>query len=155
MQTRKTYDALSVANRLLDLSEPSGGLTPMQVIKLTYFCHAWMLGLHGRPLLNTEVEAWQYGPVIPSVYRAFKRYRDKKIRVCANAPAVRFEYDKDADSIIRQVFDRYGGCDGPKLSNLTHAKDSPWDLVWSSKQRNTKIPNDVIRKYYAAKIRGH
>ena len=37
----------------------------MQVLKLVYYCHAWMLGLYGRPLIRQPIEAWRYGPVVP------------------------------------------------------------------------------------------
>ncbi|WP_131993555.1 type II toxin-antitoxin system antitoxin SocA domain-containing protein [Dokdonella fugitiva] len=40
----------------------------MQLLKLVYLCHAWTLGLLGRPLLREEVQAWRYGPVFPALY---------------------------------------------------------------------------------------
>ena len=42
--------------------------TPMHVIKLVYLAHGWMLGFTSRALINEAVEAWTYGPVVPSTY---------------------------------------------------------------------------------------
>jgi len=46
----------------------------MQLIKLVYIAHGWTLGLYNQPLIGKQVEAWTYGPVIPSVYHDFKHY---------------------------------------------------------------------------------
>ncbi len=54
------YDARNVANQLIDRSIRDGNsLTPLQIIKLVYFCHSWMLGFHGVPLVTQRVEAWK------------------------------------------------------------------------------------------------
>ena len=67
--------ALGVADRLIHLSlEDEMSVTPMQVQKLTYFCHAWMLGLDGVPLFRDAVEAWEYGPVIRELYHQLRHY---------------------------------------------------------------------------------
>ena len=50
--------AILASSRLLHLGNQSGaGLTPMQVLKLVYISHGWMLGLHQRPLFEEDVEA--------------------------------------------------------------------------------------------------
>ncbi|MBV9510077.1 MAG: DUF4065 domain-containing protein, partial [Caulobacteraceae bacterium] len=70
------HDSRTVANRFLELARERGQmLTPMQLLKLVYIAHGWMLGLAGRPLIRDEVQAWQYGPVIPPLYNAVRSYR--------------------------------------------------------------------------------
>ena len=64
------HTALAVADTLVRLArENEIPITPMQVQKLTYFSHAWNLGLGYGPLFQDAVESWQYGPVIRSVYQ--------------------------------------------------------------------------------------
>src|SRR5204863_6873805 len=68
-----TYDPKSIANYFIDLAIAEGKqVTPLQLIKLVYIAHGWHLGLTGQPLINEPPEAWQYGPVIPSLYHALK-----------------------------------------------------------------------------------
>src|SRR5687767_12203236 len=68
-----TYDPKSIANYFIDLAAAEGKkLTPLQLIKLVYIAHGWYLGLTGKPLINESPQAWQYGPVIPSLYHALK-----------------------------------------------------------------------------------
>ena len=69
------HDARSVANELIRRAHDAGrDITPMQVVKLAYYCHAWMLGLYHRPLLEQPIEAWRYGLVVPEIYRSLRRY---------------------------------------------------------------------------------
>ena len=49
-------------------------LTPMEVNKLVYISHGWMLALHDESLISEKIEAWKHGPVIPSLYHKFKMY---------------------------------------------------------------------------------
>ena len=46
----------------------------MKLQKLAYYAHGWNLGLTGEPLLDEQIQAWSYGPVVFSVYKAFQEY---------------------------------------------------------------------------------
>lgn len=145
------HGALSVGNKLIALAHEAGhAITPMQVIKLTYFCHAWMLGLYGRPLLDEPVEAWQYGPVIPEIYRNLRRYGAGPVtRQIHNVKEA--DFDAIELDLIGQVSSKYGRLTGPQLSTMTHAPGTPWHQVW--KGRKTHIPDYMIQRFYEAQAR--
>ena len=151
------HDARSVANQLIrrGLAEQKN-LTPMQVQKLVYFCHAWMLALCQRPLIEQPIEAWRYGPVVPDVYRSLRRYGGEPVR--REIPDVQDrEFDHQESSIIAQVFDLYSDFNGPQLSAMTHAVGTPWDQIWTRYGRsfdNAVIPDTIIEDYYAAEAQG-
>ena len=64
------HDSNKIANEFLRLAKESGqSLTPMQLLKLVFIAHGWMLGLYGEPLISDDVQAWKYGPVIPDLYQ--------------------------------------------------------------------------------------
>lgn len=129
-----------------------GDVTPMQLIKLTYIAHGWMLGLTGKVLLDEQVEAWQYGPVIPTLYHAIKHYRSLPVR---SLPAPQVEFTAVERSILDQVVDIYGKFTGIQLSAMTHQPGTPWEISWSRAGKNAAIPNDLIETYYKAKsVRG-
>lgn len=136
-----------VANRLLALARVAGReLTPMQLLKLVFLCHAWMLGLYNQPLIRDKIQAWKYGPVIPDLYRAVCAYKDQPITrliPCGEGTFTAIEED-----LIRQVFDAYGFYSGPQLSDITHEPGSPWDHVWTRGGRNQQIPDNIIENYY-------
>ncbi len=141
------HDCRAVANRFLDLAWKSGdALTPMQVLKLVYIAHGWMLGLYGRPLIRDEVQAWQYGPVIPVLYNAMRDYGGAP--VTAQLRAEREDFTEFESDIISQTYAEYGAKSGPALSRLTHADGTPWDLTYRPGAFGIVIPTDLIEDHY-------
>ena len=147
-----THDARAVANSLLKKRFVEGArfFTPLQVNKLVYFCHGWMLGLHKKPLIREYVEAWAYGPVVPIVYRALKNFGGEPISdPIAGVPEA--DFDEFEDDLVKQVCEKYGRLSGIRLSALTHAPGTPWEQVWKPQSRNLVIPNELIQRHYAEK----
>ncbi len=67
------YDPRAVANLMLDEAKRCGiNISNLALQKLLYFAHGIYLTKTKRPLVSGYFEAWQYGPVHPAVYRAFK-----------------------------------------------------------------------------------
>lgn len=146
---KKGHSPLAIAQHVIDHCARTGinnSLTPMQVLKLVYLAHGWMLGIHGRPLINQDVEAWTYGPVVPTLYHALKVFGS---RVVDCVPGVRVEQlDGQEESIVGQVCKVYGERSGVELSTLTHQAHSPWDVTWRKYGKSAVIPNDVIEEHY-------
>lgn len=143
------HNALSVANLLISKGvEQENCLTPLQVIKLTYFCQGWMLGLYGRPLFRQAIEAWRYGPVVADVYYALKHYGKDSVR-CVIPGVTEANLDELESDIVDQVYDCYGNMGGWELSRLTHMMGTPWD-TFNPQGGQTEIPNGEIEKYYAS-----
>ena len=143
----ESYSAVTVAQRYINLAaEAKKTLTPMQLIKLVYLAHGWMLAAIGRPLLEESVEAWEYGPVLRSLYEKVKTFRSQPVvgPLCEDCDDI----DSEADDIINQVFGLYGHLDGISLSSLTHQADTPWDVTWRSLGKNGVISNDLIESHF-------
>lgn len=141
------HDSRSIANRFLALARERGdALTPMQLLKLVYIAHGWMLGLYSRPLIRDEVQAWQYGPVIRPLYNAVRTYGAGSISDDLAAPPEGL--DDYEDDVIKQVFEVYGAMSGPALSRLTHAPGTPWQLSYVPGEMGTSIPQDLIEDHY-------
>lgn len=142
------HDSRTVANRFLKLVREKGdSLTPMQVLKLVYIAHGWMLGLHGRPLIKDDVQAWQYGPVIPVLYSAMRRYGGSPVTTPVRAPTDD-RLSAEEDDIIAQVYGSYGQFSGPALSRLTHARGTPWALTYVPGEFGSSISQDLIEDHY-------
>lgn len=63
------YQANIIANFFVKKAqEEQIPLTLMKIIKLVYIAHGWHLAHKKSPLISEPVEAWPYGPVVPSVY---------------------------------------------------------------------------------------
>lgn len=145
-----SHSSLSVARYLLDRAEQDGRvLTPMKIIKLVYMAHGWMLGLYGRPLISDDAEAWRYGPVIPDLYQAVKRFGGKPVppdSICA--PDDETGFDHDEVSIMDQTMNIYGRRTAIRLSRMTHAPGTPWDTIYNKIGDQFVIPNDLIEEHY-------
>ena len=144
----KLHDARAIANSLIERGKRDGkSFDPLQLAKLVYFCHAWMLGLYGRELIKQDVRAWLYGPVVPPLYRSLKKFgRETVTEPISGFSAA--ELDDKERNIFDQVYEKYSNLTGVQLSHITHETGTPWDSVWSEKGRDSVISNNLIKEYY-------
>ncbi|PPB87197.1 Panacea domain-containing protein [Acinetobacter soli] len=145
------HTALQVANKIIAKgSELGKQYTPMQLIKLTYIAHGWMLGLFNESLFDDKVEAWKFGPVIPELYHQIKSYRNNPIT--APIPDVgESEFKENELRVIDYVLKAYENFDGVDLSRITHATGTPWDDTYfhdGGWYENVEIPTVLIQKHY-------
>lgn len=152
---------LAVANYFVQKSMNDGAeLTPMKLVKLTYIAHGWYLALSkGQPLISEAVQAWKYGPVVPGVYHAFKKYGVARITALEPSPVgIPVVHDPEVTRFLDRIWEVYKRYTGLELSTLTHQKDTPWDIVWNQKNGKENygeiIPNEIIREHYDRKIAG-
>jgi uncharacterized phage-associated protein len=159
------YDPRAIANYFLKVAaEHDQSLDPMKLQKLVYFANGWHLAIKDMPLINEQVEAWPYGPVIPSLYRAFRKFGNLPV----TAPAVRrdsaFEIVGVPDlgdvpdqaeftrAFLNRIWDIYGGYTSIQLSNETHLVGSPWHDVLTEYHgaipKRTDIPAGLMKRYF-------
>ena len=142
------HDARAVANEFIWRGVRAGRpVTPLAAIKLVYFSHAWMMALHEDDLIEEDVEAWKYGPVIPSVYHAIKGHGWRPVLERIRGVR-RADFNQTETDIIDQVWRKYGKFSGIYLSSLTHVPDAPWTKNWNPEEKNIVIPNKQIKDYY-------
>jgi uncharacterized phage-associated protein len=147
------HDARVIANFLLDYgADKRQPVTIMSLLKILFFAHAWHLAKTGRPLIGQPFEAWQHGPVSRVVYDQFKSSGAQPISARAtvlNVGTARYEVarweslDTETVNLLRNVFDYYSHFHPFRLSDLTHEKGSPWDVVWTEATRRA-VPGMVI-----------
>jgi uncharacterized phage-associated protein len=156
------YDGRMIANFLLDYGDERGRpLTVMSLLKILFFSHAWYLAKTGKPLVGQPFEAWKYGPVSRVVYDQFKDWGSNPIRSRAkvlNVSKAEYEVasyvgvDLGVIGLLRNVFDYYSQYHAFKLSDFTHEKGSPWELVWTEATRRAVpgmvISDDSIRDWF-------
>jgi uncharacterized phage-associated protein len=143
------HSAISVARYILSRRQAKGdAVTPMQLIKLVYIAQGYMLGQYGRPLFNEAVQAWEYGPVVPSVYHAVKNYRSSPVVGISQFFDSSVPFDDAERHVLDYVADAYGGVDGLTLSNATHQPGTPWTTTWQVAGQNAPISNDLIENFY-------
>jgi uncharacterized phage-associated protein len=140
------YEVQVVANGFLKLAKRDGEiLDPMKIQKLVYLTHGWNLAFHGEPFIAQAVEAWPYGPVIPTLYREFKQFRASPITKSATAPEDAADLDVKASALMEVVWGKYRPFSSIQLSMLTHEPGYAWDLTMKESGPFTIIRNELIR----------
>ena len=149
------YGAGAIANEFLDLAEGEGeALDAMKLQKLVYLAHGYHLAITGSPLIDEFVEAWRFGPVIPSLYHQFKSFGASPIAARAKGyephqgagrfvectleqfPQQNHEFTR---KLIRRVWGTYGPLTGVQLSNLTHQPGTPWHDTMEKAKREGRV----------------
>jgi uncharacterized phage-associated protein len=160
-----TYDGRAIANCVLDLADAEGiQLSNLALQKIVYFCHAWHLVETGDPLVKTEFEAWQHGPVLQYLYRQFKAFENQPIRARATAmnphsgkqELVPYQIDSDTIDRIKKVVGFYGKMEPWDLVDMSHEKGGPWYEVWNHSGKvnpGMKISHTAIHEFFLSAAR--
>jgi len=124
-------------------------ITNKKLQKLVYYAQVWHYVNFDEPLFSDKIEAWVHGPVVRSVYNAYKHYQfgtipSSEIDVIKNLPS-------NAQRIINAVWGVYGKYDADYLEVLTHS-ERPWqdarDGVADSERCTTAINMKSAKAFY-------
>lgn len=162
------YSAAAVGNEFLALGrQESIPIDQMKLQKLIFYAHAWYLAGKDEPLIEDEIEAWPWGPVVRSVYTqtvgcgrgpvsadltAFEKTGNSILDWTIRVPRIDSEEDKN---YIKAVWDIHKAFTGIQLSNSTHAPGEPWTVVkqqYGNLDSKPPIPSDLIKAIFKKKI---
>ena len=154
-------DPRGVCNLILDeaarLDRP---ITNLALQKLLYFAHGLHLVETKRPLVSGYFEAWQYGPVHPTAYNAFKSAGDKPIsfRAVRQSPLqtetqpIPNPTEPDVVACAQRIVHTYARMTPGRLVEISHAAGAPWFFVVNKARTSMafglRITDDVILEYF-------
>lgn len=140
---------LDVSRYFVRLSSPEWGdyLSNLKLQKLLYYAQGMHLALSGEPIFDEEIEAWDHGPVVPSMYQYFKGENSKSIPVDPEFDPLHCSLDKGQLDILKEVFDVYGQYSAWKLRNMTHS-EAPWKSIFKEGVFNQVISKELIKDYF-------
>lgn len=126
--------------------------SPMKLQKLCYYAQGYLLA-QGHELFPEDFQAWQHGPVIPSLYQRYRDFGWRSISgdVSFNEAEVSTHQNEEVSDIVAA----YGRYDGAALSTMTH-REAPWkdargDLP-ESESSTALMPKDSLRTFFATKL---
>ena len=109
----------------------SEGISNLKLQKLLYYAQGVYCGMVGSPLFRDELVAWTHGPVVESVYHAYKSFGSIPISIedtegltkedTENLEAI----DDETVGILEMVYEAFGQFSAWKLREMSH-QDSPW-----------------------------
>jgi uncharacterized phage-associated protein len=154
-------DARSVANEILVRAWDMGfEPTQIDIQKISYFLHGHHLIDHGVPMIKTEFEAFQYGPVQSVLLDEFRRWGDEPIRDLATkfdpVRRTREKLPQLEDNSIMETIDKYLALylEVPTfvMVDVTHSQGTPWSRTMQAARKSVnigmKISDDLIRSCF-------
>lgn len=146
-QDVKAYDVACFLSLLNNSYEDYGDvMTNLKLQKLVYYVQGFHLALFGKPLFDDEIYAWQYGPVVPSLYNKLRRFGKSEVQI---------QSDESLDDIftdvqkrlMQDVFEQLGQFSAWKLMHMTHS-ESPWRET----DINRVISHDKMIAFFKTKL---
>ena len=141
-----TYSALEVARYIIHHEAQQGRtVSNLRLQKLLYFVQAQFVvnATDGQPCFKDRMEAWDFGPVVPKVYRAYRYYGSAVIPYddCEQTSI------SSADGhLIDAMLNHCAKYSTPALVDITHAQD-PWKNAYRNGFDNEITPA-AIRTYF-------
>lgn len=121
----------------------------LQLQKVLYLAQMVYMGLNdGRKLADGFFEAWDYGPVEPSVYRKVRMFGSGAIRDVFHE-ARGFKVDDPRRTLLDDVCSDLLKMRPGELVEITHWKDGAWAKHYEPGIRGIPIPDaDIAAEYH-------
>ncbi len=144
-----TYKAIDIANKILSKAtnaEAEELICNLKLQKLLYYMQGFHLAYFGDPMFDDEIEAWMYGPVVPTVYDHFKRFGNSGIPYTGETITL----TKEEESLFNEVYRVYSAYSAVGLMNLTHS-ETPWKSVPTGV--GSKIDQNLMKTYFMKRLK--
>lgn len=139
--------AIKAMRRMCELRDWS--ISNLEVNKLLYFAHMIALGEHGRPLVSSNFEAWDLGPVLPDAYHKAKMFGAGPIKpFLFNGRGVVEKWEP----VFQRTLQEMGSFTGGRLVAESHWEHGAWALHYRPGSRGIEIPNDDIADEYRRRV---
>ena len=141
------YNALDIAKYFITLANPEAEdfITNLKLQKLLYYAQGFHLVLFGKPLFRESLEAWQYGPVVPDIYRIYKQYGSSPLPQPDDFKIE--QYDRQTQELLDEVYEVYGQYTAPTLRRFidreTPCQETPL---------NQEISHDLMKAYFETQL---
>lgn len=134
-----SYKAMDVAKYILSYcTKKDQSISNLQLQKILYYVQVDFFQKTGDELFSDEFEAWQFGPVVPSVYWRYCGHGAAPIRALLMKKTI----DDDDAKRIDPIIDEKSVLPPWDLVEETHKKGHAWDLTYKDGLGN----KDIIKK---------
>jgi len=147
-----TYIADQVASYLLTLpSSEDNDVSNLKLQKLCYYAQGLITAMRGgEPIFADTLEAWDHGPVVPSLYHRFKQFGSEPIPIVTDFNVDQIDLpDRKA---LDDIYEYYGQYSAWRLRNMTH-EEKPWIDAYRSKA-SRRITLEALVDFFAPQIDG-
>ena len=122
------------------------GVDALKLQKLMFLAAGEYLALTGETMFDERIEAWDYGPVVHTVYGTYKDTEGKSA-ITSAAKGDSSRLNDVARGCVDSVVGRFGDITGPGLIRITHQMD-PWVDAYKPGEYRTPIDNQAMYDYF-------
>ena len=141
------YTAKEIAQYVIWLcNKKKYSISNLKLQKILYFLQAEFLVEMGRPCFKDQMEAWDFGPVVPSVYFEYRVYGGSNIP-CTTTLRMMRTFSKKVRELIDGIVEECAKYSASTLADITHSQ-SPWIDAYNRPGINNPITNDSIINYF-------
>ena len=139
------YKALDIANKIISKTDLEHGdtISNLKLQKMMYYQQGFHLAYFGTPLFDEDIVAWQYGPVVPSVYKEYKSFESNSISTSKEGISL----SDDEEELFNNVYEEYNQFSAVALMKMTH-EESPWKTT----EINSVISRDKMMSFFKTQI---
>ena len=139
------YKALDIANKIISKTDLEHGdtISNLKLQKMMYYQQGFHLAYFGTPLFDEDIVAWQYGPVVPSVYQEYKSFESNSISTSKEGISI----SDDEEELFNNVYEEYNQFSAVALMKMTH-EESPWKTT----EINSVISRDKMAAFFKTQI---
>ena len=140
------YSVIDVAKYIILYCKQHGySISNLKLQKLLYFVQAQFLVTLGRPAFDEEIEAWDFGPVVPEAYQYFKIWGSAEIpKVVADGADGKI-YIED-QKVMDEILGECASYSASYLVEITHHQ-SPWVNAYERNCSNI-ISKNAIKEFF-------
>lgn len=145
-----SYPVLEIAKKIIANTDESQGeiISNLKLQKILYYMQGFFIAVFDKKLFDEEFEAWQYGPVVRTMYNHFKDFGSGAITLKEGEQIV--ELTEEENELFKEVMLEYGQFSAIKLMNMTHA-ELPWKKVFNENPQG-EISYDLLKEYFKTQI---
>ena len=146
------YPVIQIANQLLLYSADKGGelMTNMKLQKMLYYQQGFHLAYFGTPLFEEDIEAWMYGPVVPTVY---DRYKSNGRNGIEPDRGLDFSFGQKKElALFNEVCKVYGAYSAIGLMNMTH-EEMPWKSTPIGEGEGHIIAKEKMQSFFKKRLK--
>jgi len=140
-------NAADVADYILFLVDENLGdnISNLKLQKLLYYCQGYFLALNNKPLFKEDILAWDYGPVVLSIYDKYK-----ELGAASIPPVLKYNGNLNTPqkNLIGNVYQEYGQFSAGKLVEMTHT-----ETPWKETPKNKVITHEKMRRFFYEEFR--
>lgn len=139
------YDALDVARYVINYERSQGrSVSNLRLQKLLYFVQAQFLVTKHQACFSDAMEAWDLGPVVPTVYHEYKAFGSSSLPRSLSDNI--YDIAGNDRMLIGKILDKCANYSTTSLVSMTH-RQKPWKDAYESRFDNT-ISLPAMRAFF-------